>query len=178
MNSVSGSASTAKPTFQVVGRMEKNFDPARHAAATKRARQLENERKLREARAQAKFDSEMMAVEYARTLMERDLFQAIELEKTNPELAAKLRGRILDRAIGKVPLVDAEEAAVRKKGGGADALIDFMRAVTVISNQHAGIGHAPGTPVPDERDVTPTERDPDAQWFERYPTSTEDDDHE
>ena len=143
------------------------IDPSKTLAA----RQRENERKLKEARTQAKHECELMAVEHAKAMMERDLFQAIELEKTDPALAAKLRGRILDRGIGKPPEANAE-AAQRRRGGNVNDLTDFLHAISAASNAVAGISHQAGTPVP-ERDVTPVEHDPDAQWFEQYPTSTD-----
>ena len=166
--SISGTAVPSKPALfpvELRGRagqqVEKQLDAAR------RTRQRENERKLKEARAQARHEVELLAVEYARTMLERDVHAAIELERSNPELAFKLRGRIMDRAIGKVPQVD-EEAAAKRKGSTAGDMIDFLRAVTLVNNQHAGIAHAPGASVP--RDVTPghIEHDPDAEWFEGF----------
>lgn len=138
------------------------IDPSKAQAA----RQRENERRLREARRVAKHECELMAVEHAKAMMERDLFQAIELEKTDPALAAKLRGRILDRGIGKPPEADAE-AAQRRRGGNVNDLTDFLHAISAASNAVAGISHQPVTPAP-ERDVTPVEHDPDAQWFEGF----------
>jgi hypothetical protein len=174
---------TAVPTqagafdIQMYGRagrlIEKRLDSAQ------RARQREDERKLREARRVAKHDVEMLAIECARSMMERDLYAAIELEKTNPELAAKLRGRIMDRAVGKVPSQD-EDAAAKRKGGTASDLVEFLQAVSGASNRLAGIGHQPGAAVSGERDVTPIEHDPDAHWLDTYQAqpNTEEDDHE
>ncbi|NVN63360.1 hypothetical protein FGL97_09000 [Pseudomonas putida] len=175
--SVSGTAVPSKPALfpvELRGRagqqVEKQLDAAR------RTRQRENERKLKDARAEARHEVEMLAVEYARAMLERDLHAAIELEKTHPELAFKLRGRIMDRAIGKVPQVD-EEAAAKRKGSTAGDMIDFLRAVTMVNNQHAGIAHTPVAPAPGERDVTPIEHNGGGEWFE-YPTNTEGEDDE
>lgn len=177
--SITGTAVPTQPgTFDIqmygrAGRMiEKRLDSAQ------RVKQRENERKLRDARHQAKHDAEMLAIEHARSMMERDLYAAIELEKTDPALAAKLRGRIMDRAIGKVPSVD-EEAVAKRKGGSADALVDFLHA---ISQAHSYPTITPGATVPEERDVTPghIEHDPDAAWFEGFAQQPdiEVDDHE
>ncbi|MBI6887207.1 hypothetical protein [Pseudomonas putida] len=131
--------------------------------------------KQRAYKRKVQLEIETLALENARSMLERDLYQAVELEKTDPALAAKLRGRILDRGIGRVVDAGAEEAAQRRKGGNVNDLTDFLHAISAASNAVAGIAHKPDTPVPGERDVTPIERDPDAQWFEQYPTSTEDD---
>jgi len=166
--SISGTAVPQPPTgfsIELYGRVGRQIEG--RLASAQRARQRENERKLREARHQAKHDVEMLCIEHARAMAERDLYAAIELERSNPELAAKLRERIQNRGIGKVPNVD-EEAVAKRKGGTASDLIDFMRAVTMANNHHAGITHQPGAPVPIERDVTPIEHNVDGEWFEGF----------
>lgn len=176
--SVTGTAVPSPPktfSLQLIGRVGEQV--GKELAAAKRARQLENERKRRETRAQAKHEVEMLALEYARIMQERHIIEALD-PATEPRLRRDLRNDVINRGVGKPRDEDAEEAAARRKGGGADAMIDFLRAVTVASNLRTGISHQSDTPVPDERDVTPIEHDPDAQWFEQYPTSTEDDDHE
>lgn len=126
--------------------------------------------KQRAYKRKVQLEVETLALENARSMMERDLYAAVELEKVDPALAAKLRERILNRGIGRVVDADVEERDQRRKGGGADAFFEFLHAISAASNLRAGIGHAPATPVPGERDVTPEhiEHDPDAQWFEGF----------
>lgn len=174
--SISGTAVPQPPqgfAISLHGRVGEQID--KQLAATKRAKQLENERRRREARAQAKHEVEMLALEYARIMQEKHILEALD-PSTEPRLRRDLRNDVINRGVGKPRDEDAEEAAARRKGGGADAMIDFLRAVTVASNAVADIGHHPSTPVPGERDVTPIECDPDAHWFEQYPGSTEGDD--
>ncbi|MNJ70492.1 hypothetical protein D3C77_669570 [compost metagenome] len=108
----------------------------------------------------------MLALEFAKALMERDLHAALD-PATDPALAAKLRARIVDRGIGPARDEDAEEATQRKKGGNAsDAVAEFLMAISRASNERAGIAHQ-DTPVPSERDVTPH----DGEWFAQYSVS-------
>lgn len=140
------------------------------------ARRREELAKQRDLKRKTQLEVEQLALEYARVMLERDIHNALELEKTDPALAFKLRGRIMDRAIGKVPQVD-EEAAAKRKGGSADALVDFLHAISQ-AHSYPTITHQPGTPVPGERDVTPGHIEHGGEWFEQYPTSTEEDNPE
>ncbi|WPK03031.1 hypothetical protein R6U79_12535 [Pseudomonas putida] len=128
--------------------------------------------KQRAYKRKVQLEMETFALENAKAMMERDLFQAIELEKTDPALAAKLRGRILDRGIGRVVDAGAEEVAQRRKGGNVNDLTDFLHAISAASNAVAGIAHKPATPVPGERDITPDVEHQDEiveepQWWDK-----------
>ncbi|MFG0496398.1 hypothetical protein ACF8MH_03575 [Pseudomonas sp. YQ_13] len=169
-DSISASTSTPKPALPTVpifdrfGKRQKPIDPVKLRTA-----------RLRNAKRAAQIECELLAVEYSKTMLEKHIFAALELEKTDPALAAKLRMQIMERGIGRPPEAD-DEVAQRRRGGNVNDLTDFLHAISAASNAVAGITHKPATPVPGERDITPdVEHDHDAQWFEQYPTSTEDD---
>ncbi|TFF51024.1 hypothetical protein C5609_15660 [Pseudomonas putida] len=145
-------------------------------AAAKRREQLARQRELKR---QTQLKAEQLALEYSVILLQRSIQEALD-PATDPRLRRDLRNDVMNRGIGKPPEVD-EEAAQRRKGGGATDLIEFLQAVSSAGNKLAGIGHQPGTAVPGERDITPDiEHDPDAQWFEGFSQQpdTEEDNHE
>jgi len=145
------------------------IDPSKALAARQRAQALEAKRK-------AQHEIEMLSLEYSKILWAKHIHEALD-EKTDPRLRRDLRNDVLNRGIGRVRDEDANEAEQRKKVD-ARSVLDMLAAISSANNQRAGIGHTPAAPVPIERDVTPIEHDPDAQWFEQYPSSTEVDDHE
>lgn len=141
------------------------------------ARRREELAKQRDLKRKTQLKVEQLALEYSVILLQRSIQEALD-PATDPRLRRDLRNDVLNRGIGKPPEADAE-AAQRRRGGNVNDLTDFLHAISAASNAVAGISHQPGTLVP-ERDVTPVEHDPDAQWFEGFSQQPgiEEDDHE
>ncbi|QJC78220.1 hypothetical protein [Pseudomonas umsongensis] len=149
MNSLSGSTSLARPAFrmEVVGRMGKNYDPAKDQAAAQRAT-------LRRVR----YETELLAAEYAKIMLERHISEALN-PKTDPALAAKLRESIMNRGIGRVREAE-DDSTTKQKGAG---VVEFLETLAALSRSS---GDTERTLAPRiERDISVVGTDEDIESY-------------
>lgn len=122
MTSLSGSTTVPLPVRFELNRyvtnetVKRKDEAARQRAAKRRAQQ----------------EVETLALEYAKIMLERTIYAALD-PATDPALAAKLRNTVLDRGIGRVKTQEDDEDA-KKKGGGAIEFLETLAAISVAAS--------------------------------------------
>lgn len=148
-NSISASASAPLPVRFVLNRYVTN----------ERSQQSDEAARQRAALRKVRHETELLAAEYARIMLERHISAALD-PKTDPALAAKLRESIMNRGIGRVR--DAEdEGDTKKKGGTA---VEFLELLAALSSTAANLERTHADPRI-ERDITHVSNDLEADDF-------------
>ncbi|MBH3373411.1 hypothetical protein [Pseudomonas juntendi] len=112
----------AKPIFQVVGRMGKDYDPAKDIAARQRDA---HRAKVRAARQTA----ELEAIEWAQILQRKLIDRALD-PKTDPKLATDISFMLIDRGIGRVREVESETAEDKRRSLDPNNILDVLAALS------------------------------------------------
>lgn len=152
-NSISGTTTAVHlPVRFVLNR----FIPNEHT------QRIDEAAKQRAALRKTRHETELLAAEYARVMLERHIAAALD-PKTDPVLAAKLRNDVMNRGIGKVRDTEDDDPDTKKKGG---TVAEFLEALAAISTAAAvvervpRVGHA-------ERDITHIPDDNETERFLR-----------
>lgn len=117
--------------------------------------------KQRAAKRKVQHETEMLALEWSKIMLEKHIYAALD-PQTDPALAAKLRNDILNRGVGRIKeQEDDDENAKKSKGGG---IAEFIDALAVISTAAGALERIPPAPTARiERDVTVISTDADLQ---------------
>jgi len=158
MSSISGTATTQLPvpfSLPFYGALGSQLDKK---IATQRKDEAARQR---DALRKARYEVELLAAEYAKVMLERDIFAALD-PLTDPALAHKIRQAVQNRGIGRVRTQEDDEDAKKQKGGNIEGFLDMLTAISAVQSaiEHtppaANIRHT-------ERDITPSDTGVDLQ---------------
>lgn len=142
-NSISSSAAAVHPPVRfALNRYVPNERTQRSDEAAKQRAAL---RKVR-------YETELLAAEYAKIMLERHISAALH-PNTDPALAAKLRESIMNRGVGRVREAE-DDGDAKQKGGTA---VEFLELLAMLSSGAAVIERTPAPRI--ERDVSVIDTD-------------------